>query len=279
MTNYVQMEMRPSPLEHAHTEMFDYPSHVDESPHTHSSGFNLLERAFHSERLEEKLREEREEMQGSMNSSPVTNNHSVQMISEEDSERKLREQLQDELARKDDEIATLVLDRDKLQSALLKVRSTEKQTTRIDGHFFLLVHSDLRPRDQCEWERKINCSTAREITNSSWLRGYQARMDVSDRRENGVEEEQGSLLFFLLLVHWNLSTHPIDPRPIWWGRRNHWTFFSWRKVEYWMLNKHRVNCSRLLPKVSESSSSSLSSIRLMNEWSFISEMVDIYRTY
>lgn len=196
MTNYVQMEMRPSPLEHAHTEMFDYPSQVDESPHTHSSGFNLLDRAFHSERLEEKLREE---MQGSMNSSPVTNNHSVQMISEEDSERKLREQLQDELARKDDEIATLVLDRDKLQSALLKVGSNrEKQTTRIDGHFSLLVHSDLRPRDQFERERKLNCSTPGEITNSSRLRGYQTRMDVSDRKETGCGRRSSIDAFFLV---------------------------------------------------------------------------------
>lgn len=40
MTNYVQMEMRPTSLEHPHGEMFELKSKQDDSNATHSGEFN-----------------------------------------------------------------------------------------------------------------------------------------------------------------------------------------------------------------------------------------------
>jgi hypothetical protein len=43
MTNYVQTEMRPSQLEHNHSDMFDYKSKPDESNNSHGKEFDLLQ--------------------------------------------------------------------------------------------------------------------------------------------------------------------------------------------------------------------------------------------
>lgn len=52
------------------------------------------------------------------------NNNSDEIISQEENERKLREKLEFELAAKEREIAALVLDTQKLQSTLMKVKET-----------------------------------------------------------------------------------------------------------------------------------------------------------
>jgi hypothetical protein len=86
----------------------------------------ILQRAFNAERLVDKLREEPKEIQGRMTTSSTvaTNNHSVEMISQDDVERKLCDKLELELASKNDEIAALIVDRNKLQSTLIKVKTT-----------------------------------------------------------------------------------------------------------------------------------------------------------
>ena len=42
MTNYVQMEMRPSSLEHTHSEIFEFKSKQDDSNATHSGDFDHI---------------------------------------------------------------------------------------------------------------------------------------------------------------------------------------------------------------------------------------------
>jgi hypothetical protein len=51
-------------------------------------------------------------------------NNSDENISQEDNQRRLREKLELELAAKEREIATLVIDTQKLQSTLIKVKET-----------------------------------------------------------------------------------------------------------------------------------------------------------
>ncbi len=53
-----------------------------------------------------------------------TMNNSDENISQEDNQRRLREKLELELAAKEREIATLVIDTQKLQSTLIKVKET-----------------------------------------------------------------------------------------------------------------------------------------------------------
>jgi hypothetical protein len=53
-----------------------------------------------------------------------TNNNSDESISQEETERRLREKLELELASKEREIATLVIDTQKLQSTLIKIKET-----------------------------------------------------------------------------------------------------------------------------------------------------------
>jgi len=60
-----------------------------------------------------------------MSSIPTNNNNnSDENISNEESQRKLREKLELELAAKEREIATLVIDTQKLQSTLIKIKET-----------------------------------------------------------------------------------------------------------------------------------------------------------
>lgn len=166
MTNNVPMEMRPSPID-------DYKSNGDESMSnefekdfqrpTNPVGWrseaepekeHLLQRAFEAERLVEKLRDELNVMQDKVNLLSRTTNHSVQMTFQEDSERKLREKLELELASKEHQIATLTLDRDKLQSTLNQVNHQRQH------HFFLIqLDLDLRSGKNVERTRKINWRT------------------------------------------------------------------------------------------------------------------------
>ena len=53
-----------------------------------------------------------------------SNNNSNESISQEETERKIREKLELELASKEREIATLVIDTQKLQSTLIKIKET-----------------------------------------------------------------------------------------------------------------------------------------------------------
>ena len=59
-----------------------------------------------------------------MMSSLPTMNTAEENLSHEESQRKLREKLELELAAKEREIATLVIDAQKLQSTLIKVKET-----------------------------------------------------------------------------------------------------------------------------------------------------------
>lgn len=65
----------------------------------------------------DKIREELEQTNNN-------NNNSVEMISQEETERKLLEKLEVELAAKEHQIATLVIETQKLQSTLIKVKET-----------------------------------------------------------------------------------------------------------------------------------------------------------
>ena len=67
----------------------------------------------------DKIREELEQTNNNNN-----NNNSVEMISQEETERKLLEKLEVELAAKEHQIATLVIETQKLQSTLIKVKET-----------------------------------------------------------------------------------------------------------------------------------------------------------
>jgi len=67
--------------------------------------------------LVDKIREELEQTNNN-------NNNSVEMISQEETERKLLEKLEVELAAKEHQIATLVIETQKLQSTLIKVKET-----------------------------------------------------------------------------------------------------------------------------------------------------------
>jgi hypothetical protein len=60
------------------------------------------------------------------------NNNSDENISHEENQRKLREKLELELAAKEREIATLVIDTQKLQSTLMKVKETS--VTQVMNH-------------------------------------------------------------------------------------------------------------------------------------------------
>ncbi len=60
------------------------------------------------------------------------------MISQEETERKLREKLEHELASKEHQIATLVIETQKLQSTLIKVKETSftKVNSEIMNHIY-----------------------------------------------------------------------------------------------------------------------------------------------
>ncbi len=60
-----------------------------------------------------------------------TMNNSDENISQEDNQRRLREKLELELAAKEREIATLVIDTQKLQSTLIKVKETSVTQVKI----------------------------------------------------------------------------------------------------------------------------------------------------
>jgi hypothetical protein len=75
-----------------------------------------------------------------------TNNNSNESISQEEIERKLREKLEHELASKEREIATLVIDTQKLQSTLIKIKETSVAQVEKDRKYhkisfmFLLIY-------------------------------------------------------------------------------------------------------------------------------------------
>ncbi|CAF1484562.1 unnamed protein product, partial [Adineta steineri] len=136
VTKYGEMEMRQtqlqSALDHAHQEMFEYKSKQDDVTSARSSEIDILnqdlervnERAANAEHLVDKLREQLDQAQQYMTSSTATNKNFDDNLSQEQSERKLREKLELELASKEREIAALVTDTQKLQSTLIKVKET-----------------------------------------------------------------------------------------------------------------------------------------------------------
>lgn len=93
-----------------------------------------MKRAFNAERLVEKVREV-EQSQGKMNTSSPANNHSVQMIPQDDSERKLHEKLKLELASKEQQIAALLADKEKMQSKLIQVNNETRTMTTLKSYF------------------------------------------------------------------------------------------------------------------------------------------------
>ncbi|CAF3668670.1 unnamed protein product [Rotaria sordida] len=135
VTKYAEMEMRQaqlqSSLDHAHQEMFEYKSKQEDATSARSSEVDILnqdleranERTSNAERLVDKLREQLNQTEKLM-ASVSTNNNSDEIISQEETERKLREKLEFELVSKEREIAALVIDTQKLQSTLIKVKET-----------------------------------------------------------------------------------------------------------------------------------------------------------
>ncbi len=70
----------------------------------------------------------------------VSNNNSDELISQEETERKLLEKLELELATKEHRIATLVVETQKLQSTLIKVKETSfTQVNHPKQNIFLLI--------------------------------------------------------------------------------------------------------------------------------------------
>jgi homeobox protein cut-like len=135
VTKYAEMEMRQKQLQqaldYAHQEMFEYKSKQEDAISARSSEIDILnqdleranERASNAERIVDKLREQIDQNQQFMTSVSM-NNNSDENISHEENQRKLREKLELELAAKEREIATLVIDTQKLQSTLMKVKET-----------------------------------------------------------------------------------------------------------------------------------------------------------
>lgn len=145
------MEMRQtqlqSALDHARQEMFDFKTKQDDVTSARSSEVDILnqdleranevifllpvfsisllflQRASNAERLVDKLREQLEQLQSSVPSASAMH-HSDDLINQEESERKFREKLELELAAKEREIGALVVDTQKLQSTLIKVKET-----------------------------------------------------------------------------------------------------------------------------------------------------------
>lgn len=147
------MEMRQKQLQqaldHARQEMFEYKSKQDDATSARSSEVDILnqdleranevkyfsfeisirkcfsssQRAINAERIAEKLREQLDQNQQMMTSLASSNN-TEENLSHEESQRKIREKLELELASKEREIAALVTDTQKLQSTLIKVKET-----------------------------------------------------------------------------------------------------------------------------------------------------------
>ncbi|CAF1460559.1 unnamed protein product [Adineta steineri] len=117
------MEMHQSAaLNHIHQDMFEYKTKQEDTSSSNIDIFNqdleqANERATNAERLVNKLREELEQTR-------TTNNNSDELISQEETKRKLREKLEHELLSKEHQIATLVVETQKLQSALIKLKET-----------------------------------------------------------------------------------------------------------------------------------------------------------
>ncbi|CAF1548106.1 unnamed protein product, partial [Adineta steineri] len=117
------MEMHQSAaLNHIHQDMFEYKTKQEDTSSSNIDIFNqdleqANERVTNAERLVNKLREELEQTR-------TTNNNSDELISQEETKRKLREKLEHELLSKEHQIATLVVETQKLQSALIKLKET-----------------------------------------------------------------------------------------------------------------------------------------------------------
>ncbi|CAF0733169.1 unnamed protein product [Adineta ricciae] len=116
---YAQMEIHQSALDHRHQDM------LENTTNTCSSDLDILnqdlqqthERTSNAERLVDKLCDELEQTHS-------TNTNSDELISQEETERKLREKLELELVSKEHQIATLVVETQKLQSTLIKLKET-----------------------------------------------------------------------------------------------------------------------------------------------------------
>ena len=116
------MEIHQSPLDHLHQDMFEYKSKQDDE--------------INSERLVDKFRVEHKQ----------TTNNSDELISQEETERKLREKLELELASKEHQITTLVVETQKLQSTLIKVKETSltqvKKRKKNESYLFSFLSTD-----------------------------------------------------------------------------------------------------------------------------------------
>ncbi len=87
----------------------------------------------------EKFREEIEQ-------TSATNKKSDELISQEETERKLVEKLEHELATKEHQIATLVGEKQKLQSTLIQIKETSSTQVREEGEkIFYLMNSIYHP--------------------------------------------------------------------------------------------------------------------------------------
>jgi hypothetical protein len=84
-----------------------------------------------------------------------TNNNSDENISQEEIQRKSREKLELELASKEREIATLVIDTQKLQSTLIKIKETS--VTQVEYNYIISTYRGVPSR-----ARRVRSGPARD---------------------------------------------------------------------------------------------------------------------
>ncbi|CAF1667360.1 unnamed protein product [Rotaria magnacalcarata] len=187
VTKYAEMEMRQtqlqSTLDHAHQEMFEYKSKQEDATSARSSEIDILnqdleranERASTAERLVDKLREQLDQAHKLMASSVPKNQSSDELMSQEESEKQTREKLEFELAAKEREITTLVVDTQKLQSTLIKIRETsvtqisdlENVLTAKEKHIAQLENKLHNQADYDEIKRELTILKSIEFPSSN----------------------------------------------------------------------------------------------------------------
>ncbi|CAF4037106.1 unnamed protein product, partial [Rotaria magnacalcarata] len=187
VTKYAEMEMRQtqlqSTLDHAHQEMFEYKSKQEDATSARSSEIDILnqdleranERASTAERLVDKLREQLDQAHKLMASSVPKNQSSDELMSQEESEKQTREKLEFELAAKEREITALVVDTQKLQSTLIKIRETsvtqisdlENVLTAKEKHIAQLENKLHNQADYDEIKRELTILKSIEFPSSN----------------------------------------------------------------------------------------------------------------
>ncbi|UJR26795.1 hypothetical protein I4U23_008108 [Adineta vaga] len=198
---YAQMEIHQSALDHRHQDM------LENTTNTCSSDLDILnqdlqqthERTSDAERLVDKLREDVDQIHS-------TNTNSDELISQEETERKLREKLEHELVSKEHQIATLVGETQKLQSTLIKLKETSVTQisdleNAVSGREKLIAQLESKLQSQADYEEIKQELTILKSTELS----TQTRINV-DQTENLPKK---ALEILLLDKNRPLKTEPV----------------------------------------------------------------------